>query len=335
MNKYRIMDLVTKSLTDKEIDEILNNVNLNEKVIHDANILFMGIYEEKLLDKLIKKGIDINYLNKNYDNALFYTNYHSSKLLIDRGINVNNINKAGKNALYFSYYDDKKYDVLINAGIDIHLVNNEGENILFSNMSEIMLEKLLRLGVDPHIINNNGENILFTNSVDKIKLFNNLNVNLNYDLINNKGESLLQKTINEADFYKFNYVFSYTKDKDILWYLIEKSKNEPALYNNIKEEFIKAVYNVIPHIDFIKKQENDLSNLDYFIQFLETEKNYLDPSKLKNDFLTSIGVFDNARFISTSSINKLKNISSLLKEKDSVKSMINSSEPIKKKTKRL
>lgn len=67
---------------------------------------------------LIEGGININALNKNNENALFYVHKSSTKfLLIENGINIMQINSYGNDALYYS--DKKVAEVLIKKGIDI------------------------------------------------------------------------------------------------------------------------------------------------------------------------------------------------------------------------
>ena len=106
------------------------------EIIKDGNI------DE--LKEAIKKGIDVNevYTNSENETPIFYSSYAQTKILIEAGANVNHLNIDNQNALFFldySFYHDydthlekyKKLKLLIDHGINLKQLTTNGENFLF------------------------------------------------------------------------------------------------------------------------------------------------------------------------------------------------------------
>lgn len=100
---------------------IRNRINVNHLSPYNGCSALYTEFEMESDERtkiLIEGGININALNKNNENALFYVHKSSTKfLLIENGINIMQINSYGNDALYYS--DKKVAEVLIKKGIDI------------------------------------------------------------------------------------------------------------------------------------------------------------------------------------------------------------------------
>lgn len=126
----------------EESKNIIINTNIDINIIDDEgrNSLFYADYKKSKL--LIEYGINVNQIDIDGNNALYRANYNKSLLLLKKGINVNNINRDGENALFFSDY--KTSILLIDYGIDINQTNIYGCNSLFfcsNNKGELLIRK--------------------------------------------------------------------------------------------------------------------------------------------------------------------------------------------------
>lgn len=138
---------------------------------------------------LIKQGINIHQIDQGGSNALFEADYETSKLLIEGKININQKNLSGLTALFYTH-DLKTTELLIKAGADINIRDKKENNILMystENLAPLYIES----GVDIHAINDNGENSLFhfSQSPEIAKML--INKNINIHQINNHGENAL------------------------------------------------------------------------------------------------------------------------------------------------
>jgi ankyrin repeat protein len=131
------------------------NVNIkNEK----GQTLLMGKYDyikSKLVKKLIKKGLNINELDNDGNNALMYCyNLDTLKLLISYGINIDNKNNEGSTALMNST-SDIKTELLISSGCDVNIEDNNGNTALMlcNNLNQA---KLLLKNNSPYDITNDS-----------------------------------------------------------------------------------------------------------------------------------------------------------------------------------
>lgn len=137
------------------------------EIIKDGNI------DE--LKEAIKKGIDVNevYTNSENETPIFYSSYAQTKILIEAGANVNHLNIDNQNALFFldySFYHDydthlekyKKLKLLIDHGINLKQLTTNGENFLFFiNLNIDFMKICENLNMDFKHINNDGENLFF------------------------------------------------------------------------------------------------------------------------------------------------------------------------------
>lgn len=170
------------------------------EIIKDGNI------DE--LKEAIKKGIDVNevYTNSENETPIFYSSYAQTKILIEAGANVNHLNIDNQNALFFldySFYHDydthlekyKKLKLLIDHGINLKQLTTNGENFLFFiNLNIDFMKICENLNMDFKHINNDGENLFFwLNDFYKFKETREYLITKGLDLFkeNNNGENLL------------------------------------------------------------------------------------------------------------------------------------------------
>lgn len=207
-----------------------------------------------------KENVDINEKNRSKQNALFLSSIEKTKWLIKHGIELDIIDDMyGSNALVTACV--AKTQILIDAGIDIHndinKKNNRGNSLLFSENNIEKIKILLHCGVDINIVNIDGDNALTyayynedkeeTEFTKKILLYIDSGININHT--DSKDE---------------NFLFNHYINTEIALVLIDKGINihqlnedkENALFNDdltqeIVKELIKRGINI--------HQENDIS----------------------------------------------------------------------------
>ncbi|EAM8615971.1 hypothetical protein BHS62_25695, partial [Salmonella enterica] len=113
--------------------------------------------------RLIKMGVDINTLNEHRQNALFHCHSPEAvQAMLDAGINIHHLDNREENAL-FHIHDINIIDILIRNGININHRNQAGQ-LAFPNFSvtpEVMT-LLIESGLDIYSLDNNGRTLLFT-----------------------------------------------------------------------------------------------------------------------------------------------------------------------------
>lgn len=190
---------------------------------------------------LLDNGADINFLNNNLKNALFKSPYLKSKYLIEKGINLQQIDVLRKNALFYTEHFDK-FKLLVNSGIDVNLINKNGENILFC-VDYKKKKFLLENGMNPNILDEKGNSILFYSDLKTTKLF--LKHGADIHTINKDFSNVLFYQGNNANVVKYllsntnvdfnvknihgeNFLFN--AGKDVLFYCLSVDKIKPLMY---------------------------------------------------------------------------------------------------------
>jgi len=114
--------------------EKINGESLLTHIIRNSNRYILNLEEN--VKFLLKKGIDINIVDRNNDNALNWSAYFNfsniCQLLIDAGININEQDVYGMSPL-ITAAAEKNYEtvkVLIDNNCDINLINTNGRNAL-------------------------------------------------------------------------------------------------------------------------------------------------------------------------------------------------------------
>ena len=217
-------------------DEVFidNNVLLIHSIIHNDKALFRISVHPSIVNNIDKNGLSplyYAYINKRFE--LF-------DLLIQNGADINITNSLGQNLLYEvnAYYKSdlkkmdnilKKYKFLINKGINVNHIDNNGNTpILYLAKAQInykssckkfknteiiknklflpIIELLIDNGADVNISDKDGNTILyyFYNNLSFIKKLIDHNIDLNH--INNNGENILFYIINKGLPEKIKYI---------------------------------------------------------------------------------------------------------------------------------
>lgn len=116
---------------------------------------------ERLLMSQHYKNINECIDSNSGKTLLHMCNDKKTALLINSGININQKDSNGRTALFIA--GDKKAKALITAGADITITDNEGDNAISfyqGTLSIKKIKKLVELGLDPNHKNNKGQNLM-------------------------------------------------------------------------------------------------------------------------------------------------------------------------------
>lgn len=221
---------------------IKNGLNVNHQSKKGVSPLMLSVscpYDDIQKEQLLlDNGADVNLLDKNNENALFYANgLGYAQMLVEHGINIHQRSKYGHNILahmlhleayeIYEYLlrlgvdpDNKDCDgenilfqgglglnsikEVISYGADVLHINNHGQNVLRAAFSPEIMEYFIEQGVDPLVIDDDGHNLYF----QKANHYNNdiFDVISKYDIdinkVNNKQENLIQYLLSDIDDYK-------------------------------------------------------------------------------------------------------------------------------------
>lgn len=134
-------------------------INKNNK----TNGNLFNAKSKKDVIRLLKNGVNINSLNEHRQNGLFHCRTPEAvQAMIDAGINIHHLDNRAENAL-FHINDKKIIESLIRNGININHKNQSGQ-LAYPNFSvtpEVMT-LLIESGLDIHSLDNNGRSLLFT-----------------------------------------------------------------------------------------------------------------------------------------------------------------------------
>lgn len=279
-------------------------INVNQRDANGQTALWDAF--DLQIDYLLNAGIDINAKDKNGRNVLFSLDaFDVDKLecFINAGINIKTIDKDGNNALFnakidpnknyfrdgcvlFSYkYTEEEYKndtithKLIEEGINIHQINNNGENALFwQNYNGI--KELLEQGVSPNVLNKKDEYPLFFHlknacskdesfkigEDDRKNVFNIIKLyeHFGFDLFttNKAGDNLLDILINANEQPGCEGLWKITLPEETIPYLVEKGlfdleKIRKINPNNELFNTAKALYEkILIEQSFIKENTN-------------------------------------------------------------------------------
>lgn len=152
INPYNVSDYNENAYFFCHDEEMLSwlfalNVDLNIVNYQGHNLLWTvngKLQEDELTNWLIKKGISINTCDKENSTLLFYNGTYEKILnLINAGLDINHINNNGDNFLTNGTYRScslKDMKMFISRGLNIHHLNKDGLNILdiYAHQPEIV-----------------------------------------------------------------------------------------------------------------------------------------------------------------------------------------------------
>lgn len=119
--------------------------NKNKK----SNDSLFNAKSKKDVIRLLKMGVDINTLNEHGQNALFHINdIKTIDILIRNGININHRNQSGQLAFPNFSVTPEVMTLLIESGLDIHSLDNNGRTLLFNPLLADIYVLLIEAGCD-------------------------------------------------------------------------------------------------------------------------------------------------------------------------------------------
>ena len=190
--------------------------------------LFCSWTRENVHD-CIKAGIDINSLNEDGRNALFFCNHVDAvKAMIEAGIEINLTDRYGNNAL-FCNTNPKILELLIHSGINIQHKNNKGQSCLHPKSNDIKCAEILfNSGVDIHSIDNKGQTVLYNlYSEDTFDYWIEKGCNINHT--HHNGKSVLDLSVDNGKWH-------YKSNVSALIRHIEKIDSIPVLIRQLGDD---------------------------------------------------------------------------------------------------
>ena len=128
-----------KSQNHEMFDILLKEVDLNITNRHDYSLLWAGIHYKNLyvVDKVLKKGIDINQLDNNQlHKPIAWSIIHDEvgllQVLLNNGVDVNSQDKFGSPILFKALYKCKSFktiSLLLDNGANPYLKDERGKTI--------------------------------------------------------------------------------------------------------------------------------------------------------------------------------------------------------------
>lgn len=242
--------------------------------------------KEELLNKVIKKGIDVNFITSYERNALFYElPFSTIQLLIKNGINVSQKDKDNLTPLFF-YKTSEIMKLLIKSGCDPLHTDEKGRTFAHDTKFSTFLSKFKRSHeVDEEIVNDYSFRIELAlkhippSKIDKyggeITEYINFSL-LSEDSVKNIVQNILKYKHNlpfEREYRKFIQLFPITNDSFVLGdimlehfpdTLYSLTKNNSELINDIanlpSENFILKNFKDKFIKELIKKEKEILMN---------------------------------------------------------------------------
>jgi len=149
--------------------ELLLNSGININLINKEGYNALYNAEIDIFKFLITKGINIHLIDKDNRNYLFYFKDEERLLsLIENGINVRHTDNYNQTFIFNRCKHPIVIYKAIKKGLDVNTININNENALFdySNLNSFChsdkINLLISMGINTHLINNKGENFLFT-----------------------------------------------------------------------------------------------------------------------------------------------------------------------------
>ena len=243
LNITKIYSHINKiSVNDILLSYIKENINYSDNELFN---LMNNVLEENIIEYIILKFSNNNFLDENKNNLLYYAiNKNLSldiiKKIIEKNININNINNDLDTVLSFAIKNIKSFELiklLINSNSDINYIDKNEESIFhlllkykYNKIIEIMIDKFLYFNIND--INNNNE---LQHGIIKYLPQNILEILINKVNINNVNK----------DGYNSLHLAIQNKNIDIVKKLLEKNIKINTDINNTKSTLYLCLENDI------------------------------------------------------------------------------------------
>ena len=134
---------------------------LNQR-LHDSVIM----RDNKQVKLLLEQGADVNARNSENSEtplilAIKFADAAIVSFLLEGGAEIDVRHDKERTALFYAPVLSDKFNLLLSAGANLHIRDNEGNSILMHKISESAslaeVDELLRLGIDPDCQNEDRE----------------------------------------------------------------------------------------------------------------------------------------------------------------------------------
>ncbi|AUS04912.1 ankyrin repeat domain-containing protein [Pseudotamlana carrageenivorans] len=225
--------------------------------------LASGNKDVKTINYFLEKGIDVNQIDKEGNNALMRAAGRNSleviKLLGSKTKNINQTNKDGETALTFAINNDANVVAyLLNKGAQVNVVDSKGNNLSYYLLKSYnsrnkaafseKLELLTSIGLDVKKAQKDGNNAyhiaLDNRNADELLAIVHAKFNANVNAKNSDGLTPLHKAVMQA------------KDVKTVKYLLSIGANK-----NEKTDFDETVFDLAQENEFLQTNKTDINFL--------------------------------------------------------------------------
>lgn len=176
MTKYTTDTLFNSQSREDVLNCIKTGIDINVSDKCGRNALFF-CNNVDAVKAMIEAGIDLNLTDFIGYNALFCNSSPQVlELLIQSGVNIQHRNHDGRSCLHLQQDNTECAEILINAGADIHCVDNEGQTVLYRHICDQAFDYWIDKGCDINHIDYNGNPILDLSATHGVGTYN-FNVN--------------------------------------------------------------------------------------------------------------------------------------------------------------
>ena len=214
------------------------NINYNGNNGQENTILIQALsysYRKPYIENLIKLGADVNILNYNNQNSLFYTNnIELQELLIKNGVNINQKDNFGKTCLMYACIENKldSIKLLVKSGAELNITDDNGVTAIMhackQSGSYESIECLIKSKADVNIQDKKGKTaLMYMLQRSRAKVLLLLQENADTNLQDENGYTALMIEL-------MNYKPDYVVIKDLLKHganvMIKDCINKDALF---------------------------------------------------------------------------------------------------------
>jgi len=224
---------------------IKNGININHKNQEGRNALFSKVsYSVEEIEILVNANIEVGNIDIYGKTIFFYmSNTDNLERILEcaknQELNINALSYKGKRSALFRAFFPKAI-LLMKAGIDVNIVDEEGQNVLFGLDDIHYIKRLLKAGINIEQQNIKGETAIFTMKFAGMKKLIEAGANINHK--NHAGESILNKVYYNIEQVQYlldkgldiSYMINHPEHFENLWHVIKPMIKE-KLINHEKD----------------------------------------------------------------------------------------------------